>query len=314
MKKFICLVLALGLMMSLSSCAITSLLKKEVHIINGVEYKYNDQFFADTVDLLLTYIDEGNKEGVKSLLCQGLKDSKDIDANIASLVEGFEGDIVRTTKHETGTEVASSIGKNGNSAFLSKTFYVITDKQKYWVSVDICPLDETHDDGEDVVGIYRLFIKTLDYISHDVEEDAAEGKTAEGIKIANHNCYVASQYGDSSNYLVAQVGTRYDVIELYRIINPQSIVTYDDVTAWTSRDFIRFQERFGPPYAESLKNVMVYVGTDGYIYKISDSDKYAIVAVDRENGLINALSVKDIDSRWSKENQYERILHYPRKN
>lgn len=314
MKKFICLALALGLMMSLSSCAITSLLKKEVPIINGVEYKNNDQFYADTVDLLLTYIDEGNKEGVRSLLCQGLKDSKDIDANIASLVEGFEGDIVRTTKHETGTEVASSIGKNGNSAFLSKTFYVITDKQKYWVSVDICPLDETHDDGEDLVGIYRLFIKTLDYISGDVEENAAERKKIEGIKIANHNCYVASQYGDSSNYLVAQVGTRYDVIDLYRIINPQSIVTYDDVTAWTSRDFIRFQERFGPPYAENLRNVMVYVGADGYIYKISDSDKYALVGVDRENGLINALSVKDIDSRWSKENQYERILYYPRKD
>lgn len=303
MEKFISLFLALGLMLTLSSCAITKLFKEEARVINGVEYRYNDQFYADTVDLLLTHIDEGNKDGVKSLLCQGLKNSKDIDANIASLVEGFEGDIVRTTEHEKNTVIASSSGKNNTSVFLSQSFYVITDKQKYWVSVEVCPLDERHDDGEDLIGIYKISIKTLDYISGDVE-----GKAVEGIKIANQNCYVASRYGDSSDYLVAQTGTRYDVIDIYRITNPQSIVTYDDVIAWTSRDFIRFQDNFGPPYAESLDNDKDYVLADVYSYKLSDSNKYAIVAVGRESGMINALSVKDIDSRWSEDNKYEHIL------
>lgn len=44
------------------------------------------------------------------------------------------------------------------------------------------------------------------------------------------------------------------------------------------------------------------------MYEISDSNKYAIVAVGRDDGSINALSVKDIDSRWSEDNKYEYIL------
>ena len=56
MKKVISLISSLALVISLSSCAI-----KEKLIINGVEYKYNDQFYADTADQLLTYIDDGRK-------------------------------------------------------------------------------------------------------------------------------------------------------------------------------------------------------------------------------------------------------------
>lgn len=93
-------------MISLSSCAI-----KETPIINGVEYKYNDQFYADTVDQLLTYIDDGDKDGVKSLLCNGLKNSDGIDADIQALIDGFEGDIIRTTEYEKDTVSASSSGK-----------------------------------------------------------------------------------------------------------------------------------------------------------------------------------------------------------
>lgn len=68
MKKVISLISSLALVISLSSCAI-----KETPIINGVEYKYNDQFYTDTVKQLFTYIDDGDKDGVKSLLCNGLK-------------------------------------------------------------------------------------------------------------------------------------------------------------------------------------------------------------------------------------------------
>lgn len=106
MKKVISLISSLALVISLSSCAI-----KETPIINGVEYKYNDQFYADTVDQLLTYIDDGDKDGVKSLLCNGLKNSDGIDADIQALIDGFEGDIIRTTEYEKDTVSASSSGK-----------------------------------------------------------------------------------------------------------------------------------------------------------------------------------------------------------
>lgn len=303
MRKRNSLILMFVLMLSLSGCETSDLF--EVCVINGVEYTYRekDRFYAETVDLLLKYIDDGNKDGVKSLLCNGLKSSKEIDAEIEALVEGFEGDIVRTTKHDTNTFSAGSIGKNYNSAFLGQEFYIITDKQKYAIYVAVCPIYEQHEEGEDLIGIYYIHIRTLDYQSGDVK-----AKAVEGIKIANENCRVVSNYGDSSNYLVAQTGTKYEVIDLYRIINHQGIVTYDDITAWTSRDFISFQDKFGPPYAESLDNDKEHVLADVYLYEISDSDKYAIVAVGRESGAINALSVADIDSPWSKDSQYERII------
>lgn len=298
MKKVISLISSLALVISMSSCAI-----KETPIINGVEYKYNDQFYADTVDHLLTYIDDGDKDGVKSLLCNGLKNSDGIDADIQALIDGFEGDIIRTTEYEKDTVNASSSGKNYTSAFLSRSFYIITDKQKYGVYIAVCPIDEKHDDGEDLVGVYNISINTLDYESGDIECN-----TANTIEIADHNCCVASGYGDSSSYIVAQTGNKYEVIDIYRIINPQSIVKYDDITAWNSRDFPSFKEKFGAPYAESLDNDKEHVLADVYMYKISDSSKYAIVAVGRDDGSINALSVKDIDSRWSEDNKYEYIL------
>lgn len=143
----------------------------------------------------------------------------------------------------------------------------------------------------------------MDYECGDIERN-----TVNTIEIADHNCCVASGYGDSSNYLVAQTGNKYEVIDIYRIINPESIVKYDDITAWDSRDFLSFKEKFGSPYAESLDNEKTSVLSDVYIYEISDSNKYAIVAVDRDSGSINSLSVKDIDSRWSEDNKYQYIL------
>lgn len=128
------------------------------------------------------------------------------------------------------------------------------------------------------------------------------------IEIANHNCYVAHYYGDGNDYLVAQVGTQYDINELYKIINTKSVIKYDDIVSWSGRDFESFQEKFGSPYSEYLKNEREFSLSDKYIYKISDSDKYAIVVVLRDSGLINVLSVKDIDSRWSKDNEYEDII------
>ena len=80
--------------------------------MNGIEYKDNNQFYVDTVDLLLSYIDDGDKDGVKSLLCNGLKNAESIDEDIAALVDGFEGDIIRTTEHEYNTLSSGSYGTN----------------------------------------------------------------------------------------------------------------------------------------------------------------------------------------------------------
>ena len=304
MKKGRGILAALAFMLSLAGCSNFDAIAKGEYVVNGIEYKDNNQFYVHTVDLLLSYIDDSDKDGVKSLLCNGLKNAESIDEDIAALVDGFEGEIIRTTEHEYNTLSSGSYGAKNASAFLSRSFYIITDKQKYGAYIAVCPFDEKHDEGEDLVGVYAIGIRTLDYMAGDVERT----QYGTAIEIADSRCYVAHYYGDGNNYLVAQVGTQYDVNELCRIINPESVINYDDLIAWNSRDFGSFQEKFGPPYSESLKNSRENVISDKYIYKISDSDKYAIVVVFRDSGIINVLSIKDIESRWSEDNKYEYIL------
>lgn len=262
MKKGRGILAALAFMLSLAGCSNFDAIAKGEYVVNGIEYKDNNQFYVDTVDLLLSYIDDGDKDGVKSLLCNGLKNAESIDEDIAALVDGFEGEIICTTEHEYNTLSSGSYGAKNASAFLSRSFYIITDKQKYGAYIAVCPFDEKHDEGEDLVGVYAIGIRTLDYMAGDVERT----QYGTAIEIADSRCYVAHYYGDGNNYLVAQVGTQYDVNELCRIINPESVINYDDLIAWNSRDFGSFQEKFGAPYSESLKNSRENVISDKYIY------------------------------------------------
>jgi hypothetical protein len=109
-------------------------------------YQNNNQFYADTVSRLLSCIDNGDKDGVKKLLCNALKCSEDIDEQIDNLVDGFSGDITDVTEYEKNVVAGStSYGVDYTSTFLDNQFYIFTDKQIYCASVSICPLDEKTD-------------------------------------------------------------------------------------------------------------------------------------------------------------------------
>lgn len=269
----------------------------EEHIINGIEYHNNNQFYADTVTQLLTCIDDGDKDGVRILLCDALKNYEDIDENIDALVDGFEGDIISVTEYGQSTVGSSSYGENYTSAFLSNSFYITTDEKVYNAYVAICPLDEKHEDGEDIVGIYVIHIETLDYDSGDCERPDFES-----IEAAKQSCYVQAFYGDSRDYLPVQSAMNHDGIILYRILpNAGAGGRYEDMVNWNSRDFDSFQAAFGEPYAASTRNDMKSVIADGYIYKLTDSEKYAAITVYRDTGLINTLRIMDINAYRSDE-------------
>lgn len=64
-------------------------------------------------------IDEGDKDGVRALLCSALKNNENIDKNIEELVDGFEGDIISVTEYGQNTMKSGSYGNDYASAFLS---------------------------------------------------------------------------------------------------------------------------------------------------------------------------------------------------
>jgi hypothetical protein len=266
---------------------------EEPHIINGIEYQNNNQFYADTVSRLLSCIDNGDKDGVKELLCNALKCSEDIDERLDNLVDGFSGDITDVTEYEKNVHAGSaSYGVDYTSAFLNNQFYIFTDKQIYCASVSICPLDEKHEDGEDIVGIYSICFETLDYAVGD-----AETTDTGSVEAAGHACYIDAFYGDSTNYLPVQNGMNKDSIMVYRILpNAGEGGSYEEVLAWDNRDFESFEAAFGEPYAASTRNDNDVYFTDGYMYKLNDSYKYAAITVFRDTGKINSLCIIDISA------------------
>lgn len=277
----------------------------EEHVINGIEYHYNNQFYADTVTQLLTCIDDGDKEGVRTLLCDALKNDECIDENIDALVDGFEGDIISVTEYGQSSVGSASYGEDYTSAFLSNSFYITTDEQVYSAYVAICPLDEKHEDGEDIVGIYVIHIETLDYDSGDRERPDFES-----IEVAKQSCYVQAFYGDSRDYLPVQSAMNRDGIVLYRILpNAGEGGRYEDMAGWDSRDYDSFQTVFGEPYAACTRNDMKSDITDGYIYKLTDSEMYAAITVYRDTGLINTLRIIDINA-YRNDEEDEIILEH----
>ena len=66
-------------------------------------------------------IDEGDKDGVRALLCSALKNNENIDKNIEELVDGFEGDNISVTEYGQNTMKSGSYGNDYASAFLSLT-------------------------------------------------------------------------------------------------------------------------------------------------------------------------------------------------
>lgn len=250
-------------------------------------------------------IDDGDKDGVKALLCSALKNDENIDEYVDTLVDGFEGDIVSTTLYKRFQTPNSSYGEGYNSAFMNTEFYITTDETVYKVYIALCPIDEKHDDGEDIVGIYEIQIETLDYASEDRERPEFDI-----VEVAEHVCYVKGFYGESSGYLPVQSGMNQDFIILYRIL-PDSGEggSYEDILNWTSRDAEAFKEAFGEPYAECVRNDMTSYGTDGYLYKLTDSEKYAAVTVYKDSGEINTLRIWDIN-RYRNDEEDDVILDH----
>ena len=293
----------IGLTLGLTGCSVSKLINYEVKVINGIEYHSDDQFYKDTAEKFLSYLDARDKEGMKSLLCNALKNHEDIDNAINTLVENFEGNIIKTTPYGNNTCGSASYGENRTTINLGDDFYVITDKQIYRFYMGMHPYFLKHEDGKEVEGLSGISMCTLDFWSRDVE-----GKWSElcSVDIADISCGISTYFGDSTYYMLLN----YKVdIELARILNRDNKVNYDDIVNWKTRDFKSFSEKFGEPYAEETDNDKGdSQPSKVYFYDIIDSDKYARVSVYNSNGMINTLTIEDINKPQGKDNKDEIIL------
>ena len=139
--------------------------KVENAYADKMEIDHNDSnIYKRTVVGTLKYIDDGNKAGLKKMLCKGLLDMKDTDAEIDALLDGFKGDIKDTTyiSGDLGARTTAQWSKTEAVACYESDFYVYTDKETYYVKLDMCSVNDRESDGKDSVGVTRLQVMTLD--------------------------------------------------------------------------------------------------------------------------------------------------------
>ncbi len=102
-------------------------------------------------------------------------------------------------------------------------------------------------------------------------------------------------YGDGKAYLPVQSATDRDCIVLYRVLpDAGEGGSYEELLCWNSRDFESFKTVFGEPYAASVDIDRKSLIADAYLYRLKDNEKYAMVTVYRDTGIINTLRIVDI--------------------
>ena len=125
---------------------------------------HSENIYKRTVAGTLKYIDDGDKAGLKKMLCKGLLDMDDIDTEIDALLDGFKGDITDTTyiTGDLGARTTAQWSKTEAVACYESEVYVYTDKETYYVKLDMCSVNDRESDGKDSVGVTRLHVTTLD--------------------------------------------------------------------------------------------------------------------------------------------------------
>lgn len=260
--------------------------------VNGVDYNkaYADEFYENTVNLFFDYVENKDNDGIKNLLCKSMQNESNIDSNIDDLINGFEGPIVEITKHNDNT-ISTSRAAKESTVFLSKGFYVKTDKETYVVYIEICP----ENPQEDEIGINSISIYTLDRF---VAKENNDGNSDDSVD-ETYRFYI--DYGDSSEYFIFGNGS-YSSISVFKLINSDGAISREDISNYSDRNFSTFTDKFGEAYGEDINNDSGYTHPQ-YIYKLSGeaSNSCVLVKINEETGLIGSIAITHIDSNEESE-------------
>lgn len=147
-KRFICAILTISMFL-LSSCSFGGGRSALLNISN------DDDLAKSRLKKVLVALKNQDRIELKSMFSQqALKEADDIDGNIDSLFDFFQGKVV-SWKKDSGPTVFKSNHYGHNKKEINSYYYVTTDKGKYYFLFEDFPVDTDHPDN---VGLYLLLV------------------------------------------------------------------------------------------------------------------------------------------------------------
>ncbi len=273
---------------------------------------HQENIYKRTVAGTLRYIDNGDKAGLKKMLCKGLNDMKDTDVEIDALLDGFKGDIKDTTyiSGDLGARTYAQWSKDEPVACYESEFYVYTDKETYFVELDMCAVNDKDVDGKDSVGVTKLYVMTLDkkYDADATPNDAS--KDVETKTVGTSQCSILSEYGDSEGYQVLNTSTEWSDNDVWKLTGTKDSISSEDLKKIDYSDENAVRKVFNgmEPYAITESD------SHCRLYNLSGSDKKVHVYSDNyyegdENYKVKFVQIIDISELYGKQDR-EYIYNY----
>ena len=303
--------------------------KVENAYADKMEIDHNDSnIYKRTVVGTLKYIDDGDKAGLKKMLCKGLLDMKDTDAEIDALMDGFKGDIKDTTyiSGDLGARTTAQWSKTEAVACYESDFYVYTDKETYYFKLDMCSVNDRESDGKDSVGVTRLQVMTLDKkYGMKVESGYKDGSTEYTDKyiygdgttkdaktkiVGVSPCNIFSDYGSSDGYEVLNTSKGWDNNDVWKPTGTKDSISMEDLKKIDYTDEKAVREVFNSmeQYATTEDD------THCRLYNLKDSDKKVHVYSDNygdgdEGYRVKFVQIIDISELYEEQDR-EYIYNY----
>ena len=292
----------------------------------------SENLYKRTVAGTLKYIDDGDKSGLKKMLCKGLLDMDDTDAGIDALLDGFKGDITDTTyiSGDLAARKTAQWSQTEAVACYESEFYVYTDKETYYVKLDMCSVNDRESDGKDSVGVTRLLVTTLDKrYGMKVESGFEEGGSKEyqdkytfgdgvtrdiNTKIVGvSQCSILSEYGNSDGYEVLNTSTDWSDNDVWKLTGTTDSISLADLKKIDYTDEAAVREVFNSmeQYATAEED------THCRLYNLTDSDKKVHVYSDNyydgdDSYRVKFVQIIDISELYDKQDR-EYVYDYKEK-
>ncbi len=242
--------------------------------------------YMKTVAGFLNCLDERDQKGVEGFCSKKLLSMDGSREKIEGLVDSFEGDIIDTTPLATDISARKfeQWSKTEPVVYFDDDFIIYTDEETYWVSFSFYSICKSEPDGDDLVGINRLRVLTLDRRfemqrdAEDLGEDHfidkysfRDGTTAE-MELQG-NCGILISLGDSSDYIAVNTakGSSYNV---FMLTGCEDEISEKELKAIDYTDEEETYETFMSyePYAKGEESSTPNIISHTWLYSIKGSD------------------------------------------